>query len=583
MVIATKSDQTHASHPFSLEDRAQARRSRPCHVLLIYPQFIPNSFWNYKDTCKLVGANYPAAPLGLITVAALLPQNWDFRLVNRNTEDLTAADFDWADLVMSGGMITQQPDTLALISRCQAHGKPIVVGGPDVTSSPHLYRSADFQVLGEAEQVIADFVAAWEAGESSGIFTAEKFTIDVTKSPPPRFDLLKFEQYLHVGVQYSRGCPFTCEFCDIIELYGRVPRTKTTPQILAELDQLLRLGYRGHVDFVDDNLIGNKKALKAFLPELRAWQCAHDFPFEFSTEASINLADDNELLAMMKEANFFAVFVGIESPDPDTLVSMRKKQNTRRDIVASVHKIYAAGMFVTAGFIVGFDSERVSIADAMVEFIEACAIPVCMVGLLSALPNTQLTRRLAKEGRLIEGHDVIQETGDQCTLGINFDPKRPMRDILTDYRRILEDVFDPTAFAGRLSRLASLLERTERRPELPEGDFRRRYDSIETVHRIVNAVPGTRDVFWQTLVRCAKSNPAALRHITMQMALYLHLGPFSRYVIAETNRRIAELDDEAPVSQASEHETSDSLRQPLHWARGAIRRESRAPDGPRGA
>jgi len=572
MVIATMSVQMAAWQPLAIDDRPRARRSRPCRVLLIYPQFIPNSFWNYKDTCRLVGAEYPAAPLGLITVAALMPQSWEFRLVNRNTEELTAADFDWADLVMSGGMITQQPDTLAIISRCHERGKPIVVGGPDATSSPHLYRSADFQVLGEAEHVIADFVAAWEAGENSGIFTAEKFTIDVTKSPPPRFDLLKFEQYLHVGVQYSRGCPFTCEFCDIIELYGRVPRTKTTPQILAELDQLLRLGYRGHVDFVDDNLIGNKKALKAFLPELRAWQYAHDFPFEFSTEASINLADDNELLAMMKEANFFAVFVGIESPDPGTLVSMKKKQNTRRDMVASVHKIYAAGMFVTAGFIVGFDSESVSIADAMVEFIEACAIPVCMVGLLSALPNTQLTRRLAKEGRLIEGHDVIQETGDQCTLGINFDPKRPMRDILTDYKRILEQVFDPIAYAGRLSRLALVLARTDRHRELHEGDSRRRYDSIDTVHRIINAVRGTRDVFWQTLVRCTKSNPAALRYIIMQMALYLHLGPFSRYVIAETNRRIAELDDEAPASRASGHETSDSLRQPFQWARGAIRR-----------
>ena len=456
----------------AIHDPVPATRLRSSRILLIYPQFVPNSFWNYKDACKLVGAVYPVAPLGLITVAALLPQSWEFRLVDRNTEELNAADIDWADLVLSGGMMNQQPDTLALISLCHARGKPIVVGGPDVTSSPHIYRSADFQVLGEAEHVIADFVAAWEAGESAGVFTAEKFTIDVTKSPTPRFDLLKFEQYLYVGLQYSRGCPFTCEFCDIIELYGRVPRTKTTPQILAELDRLLQLGYRGHVDFVDDNLIGNKKALKAFLPELSAWQEAHDYPFEFSTEASINLADDSELLAMMKKANFFAVFVGIESPDPDTLIAMKKKQNTRRDIVASVHKIYAAGMFVTAGFIVGFDSERVSIASAMVEFIEACAIPVCMVGLLYALPNTQLTRRLAKEGRLHAGHDVAEnKAGDQCSFGINFDPMRPMRDILADYKGILERVFDPIAYAGRLDRLALVLDRADRRPELPHGEL----------------------------------------------------------------------------------------------------------------
>jgi radical SAM superfamily enzyme YgiQ (UPF0313 family) len=516
--------------------------------LLIYPLFVPNSFWNYGETCKLVGARYPAAPLGLITVAALLPQSWEFRLVNRNTEDLDTADIAWADIVMTGGMLSQQPDCLELIKLSQAQGKPVVVGGPDVTSSPHLYRSADFQVLGEAEEVIQDFVSAWEAGQRSGVFQAEKFTIDVTKSPPPRFDLLKFDQYFYVGLQYSRGCPFTCEFCDIIELYGRVPRTKTTPQILAELEQLYQLGYRGPVDFVDDNLIGNKKALKLFLPELKTWLEAHDYPFEFSTEASINLADDDELLRLMKQANFFAIFVGIESPDPATLIAMKKKQNTRRDIAASVHKIYAAGIFVTAGFIVGFDTEKLSIADAMADFIEETAIPVCMVGLLYALPNTQLTRRLEKEGRLHDGHDIMPDggVGDQCTLGINFEPKRPLRDVLTDYKHILERVYDPHAYAGRLSRLADLLDRSGRREESPQNAVHGRLASIETVYRIINAVPGTREIFWQTFVKCAKSNPAALRYIVMLMAMYIHLGPFSRRVIAEIDRRIAAEDAATP-------------------------------------
>ena len=523
--------------------------SRACRVLLIYPRFVPNSFWNYTEACNLVGARYPAAPLGLITVAALLPQSWEFRLVNRNTEELDAADIDWADMIMTGGMLNQQPDCLELIRLCHAQGKPVVVGGPDVTSSPHLYRSADFQVLGEAEDVIHDFVAAWEAGQRAGVFQAEKFKIDVTKSPPPRFDLLKFDQYLYVGVQYSRGCPFTCEFCDIIELYGRVPRAKTTPQILAELEQLYQLGYRGHVDFVDDNLIGNKKALKLFLPELKTWLEAHDYPFEFSTEASINLADDNDLLKLMKQANFFAVFVGIESPDPATLIAMKKKQNTRRDIAASIHKIYGAGIFVTAGFIVGFDTEKLSIAEAMADFIEESAIPVCMVGLLYALPNTQLTRRLAKEGRLHEGHDLMLDgsSGDQCTLGINFDPKRPMRDVLTDYKNILERVYDPAAYAGRLTRLAALMDRSGRRAEPAENNVHGRLASIETVYRIINAVPGTREVFWQTFVKCAKSNPAALRYIVMLMAMYIHLGPFSRRVIAEIDRRIAAEDAAAPA------------------------------------
>jgi radical SAM superfamily enzyme YgiQ (UPF0313 family) len=518
---------------------------RSCRVLLIYPKFVPNSFWNYAESCKLVDARYPAAPLGLITVAALLPQSWEFKLVNCNTEELDPVDIDWADMVMTGGMMNQQPDCLRLISLCHAHDKPVVVGGPDATSSPHLYTSADFQVLGEAEDVIKNFVSAWERGERSGIFAAEKFQVDVTKTPIPRFDLLTLEHYLYICVQYSRGCPFTCEFCDIIELYGRNPRTKANEQMLAELDRLYVLGYRGHVDFVDDNLIGNKKALKKFLPKLKAWQETHDYPFEFSTEASINLADDDQLLEMMKQANFFAVFIGIESPDPETLIQMRKKQNTKRNIAECVHKIYGYGMFVTAGFIVGFDSEKALMADSMVAFIDECAIPVCMVGLLYALPNTQLTRRLAKEGRLYEGHDMMREdrAGDQCSLGINFVPKRPLREVLTDYKRILRQVYDPAAYASRLDRLASMLNRSDRRRALPEGDMRRRMGSLETVYHIINAVPDAREVFWNTFTNCARTNPAALRYIVLLMAIYIYLGPFSRTVIAEIDRRIAAIDE----------------------------------------
>ena len=438
---------------------------------------------------------------------------------------MTEADLGWADIVMTGGMLAQQVDTLELIELCHAHGKPVAVGGPDPTSSPQVYVAADFRVLGEVEGIIGDFVAALDAGERSGCFTAPKFTIDVTTSPIPRFDLLKFEHYLYVGVQYSRGCPFTCEFCDIIELYGRVPRAKTTSQMLAELETLYQLGYRGHVDFVDDNLIGNKKALKIFLPQLAAWLKARDYPFEFSTEASINMADDDELLKLMGQANFFTVFVGIESPDPKTLVHTKKKQNTRRNLADSVHKIYRAGMFVTAGFIVGFDSEEVSMADAMADFIEESAIPVCMVGLLYALPNTQLTRRLAATGRLHPDHDVAPpELSDQCTATLNFDTLRPLSEILRDYRRVLQRVYDPSAFAGRLQRLAGMLDRSGRPRDLPEGDKRLKVASIEMVHKIIGRLPDASDQFWQTFVKCAKSNPAALRYIVILMAFYLHLG-----------------------------------------------------------
>ena len=517
--------------------------SRPCRVLLVYPRFSAATFWNFSVACELLGARIPAAPLGLITLAATLPQTWDIRLVNRNTEELAEADLVWADIVMTGGMLAQQVDTLELIALCHARDKPVAVGGPDPTSSPQVYAAADFRVLGEAEGIIGEFIAAWEAGERSGCFTAAKFTVDVTTSPIPRFDLLNFDHYLYVGVQYSRGCPFTCEFCDIIELYGRVPRAKTTPQIIAELETLYQLGYRGHVDFVDDNLIGNKKALKTLLPELAAWLKARDYPFEFSTEASINMSDDAELLRLMREANFFMIFVGIESPDPKTLVHTKKKQNTRRDLAESVHTIYRAGMLVTAGFIVGFDTEELPIGDAMADFIEEAAIPVCMVGLLYALPNTQLTRRLAAAGRLHPNHDISPpDISDQCTATPNFDTLRPLSEVLRDYRRILERIYDPSAFAGRLERLAAMLDRTGLLRDMHEGDKRRRVAAIEMVHKIVTRLPEAREHFWQTFVNCAKSNPAALRYIVMMMAFYLHLGPFARQVIATIDARLAELD-----------------------------------------
>lgn len=513
-----------------------------CNVLLIYPRFAADTFWNFAETCALFGAKYPAAPLGLITVAAMLPPSWTVRLIDRNAEDLSAADIAWADLVMTGGMLPQQRDTLEIVDLCQAQGKPVAIGGPAVTSTPHIYAKADFRVLGEAEGVIDAFVAAWEAGTREGVFEIEKFTVDVTKSPVPRFDLLNFEHYLHIGVQFSRGCPFTCEFCDIIELYGRVPRAKTNAQMLAELDELHRLGYRGHVDFVDDNLIGNKKAVRTFMPELRAWLERRDYPFEFTTEASVNLADDDDFLKAMSEANFVGVFIGIESPDPDTLVAMKKKQNTRRSLVESIHKIYAAGIFVTAGFIVGFDSEKSSIADGMIELIEEAAIPVCMVGLLYALPNTQLTRRLTKEGRLHPVPDsYLPGSADQCTQGLNFDTLRPREQILLDYKRILEKVYEPAAYAGRLERLAALLDNSHRKRQTDAGLSRRRFDGREMINRFITNLPEPRELFWPAFTRCVSSNPQSARWIMALTALYLHLGPFSRYVIGQIEQKIETL------------------------------------------
>ena len=426
-------------------------------------------------------------------------------------------------------------------------GKPVVVGGPDATSSPDVYRGADFLVLGEAEAVIEDFIKAWSAGAERGAFEAPKFTVDVSTTPIPRFDLLKFEHYLYVGVQFSRGCPFNCEFCDIIELYGRVPRAKTNQQMLAELDALYAAGYRGHVDFVDDNLIGNKKALKRFLPELHAWQRKHGYPFEFSTEASMNLADDRELLAMLREANFFAIFVGIESPDAETLISTQKKQNTRRSLADSVHKINAAGMFVVAGFIVGFDTEKDAVAEAMIDCIEATGIPVAMVGLLTALPNTQLTRRLEREGRLLA---FQRGGGDQCTSGLNFVTLRPRRDVLADFRAILASIYDPTAYFARVRRLGRVLDR----PHLPDPIvWKTVVKELRAFARTLWAMnvrrPELRRHFWATVIDCMRHNSRNFEPIMTMSVMYLHLGAFAQVLIADLDRQIEEIDAGLAVEQ----------------------------------
>jgi len=531
-------------------DIVELRDPRAPNVLLVYPRFAAATFWNFAATCELLGVKYPAAPLGLITTAAMFPPSWTVRLVDRNAEELTAANLDWADMVMTGGMLAQHNDTAEVIRIAQKHGKPVVVGGPAITSVPEAYLQADFQVLGEAEGILEKFIEAWTNGVRKGVFSAEKFTADVTKSPIPRFDLLKFDYYLHVGVQFSRGCPFTCEFCDIIELYGRVPRTKTTPQMLAELDRLYELGYRGHIDFVDDNLIGNKKAVKAFLPHLARWLEEHDYAFEFTTEASLNLADDDELLKLMNAANFFGVFTGIESPNPETLVQMKKKQNTRRNIAESVHRIYAAGMFVTAGFIVGFDNEKAAMSEPMIDLIEEAAIPVAMVGLLYALPNTQLTRRLAKEGRLHPLPEMVPDGhGDQCTNGLNFDTLRPRREILEDYKRVLDRIYDPVAFAGRLRRLSDMLDNSTRKGQVRATDAKRKFSSAGMLHKLMASVPEPRDLFRETFSHCLKTNPRSARWIIGQMAFYLHLGPFSRFVINEIDLKIDQIDASALTAQ----------------------------------
>ncbi len=515
------------------------------NVLLVFPKFNPKSFWSFEGVLHVVGARCPAPPLGMITVAALFPPEWRARLVDRNAEELTDADLGWADMVMTGGMHAQQADTREIIRLCRARRIPVVVGGPDVTSSPHVYADADFRVAGEAEDALPAFVAAWRRGERRGDFAGPRFQADVSRSPVPRFDLLKVEHYLFVGVQFSRGCPFTCEFCDVIELFGRRPRTKTPAQMLAELDALLALGYRGHVDFVDDNLIGNVKAVKEFLPHLVAWQKAHGYPFMFSTEATLNLADDPRLLQLMRDANFFVIFVGIESPDTGTLTHISKKLNTRHRIPESVGRINAAGIFVIGGFVVGFDSEEGRIAGPMVQCVEDCGIPVAMVGRLHALPNTRLTRRLEQEGRLFPGLGVDTErrSGGLCVGGLNFETARPRAEVLRDHAEILSRVYDAGAFFGRVSRTVVPLPRLDLGPAVFLRDAWRDAGRMRRILWEVTARrPGIRGRFWRLFLECLVSNPRALHVLLFAVVFFLYLEPLTDYAVRETKKQIDDIE-----------------------------------------
>jgi radical SAM superfamily enzyme YgiQ (UPF0313 family) len=526
-----------------------------CNVLLVAPAFPGNTFWHLGATCAVSGVRHTQPPLGLLTVAALLPSTWTCRLIDRNVADLMEADLAWADLVMTGGMNVQRHDCLAVIERVHRHGKPVVVGGPDVTSQPDAYDEADFVVCGEAEGVMAALIAAWDEGQRHGTFVAERSSVDVGQTPVPRFDLVSRQDYLFYSIQFSRGCPFTCEFCDIIELYGRVPRVKTVEQFLGELDALYRSGYRGHLDFVDDNFIGNKKAVKTLLAAMIEWQRARGYPFWLSTEASLNLADDADLLALMRQANFGLVFIGIETPDIASLVATRKKQNTRRHIPESVHRIQDAGMLVVAGFIVGFDTDPAEAAAGMIACIREAAIPACMVGLLVALPNTQLYRRLQTERRLFSLDWLVDrlkaEGGDQCILGLNFETLRPRRDVLSDYRRVLDDVYSPRAYFARVRDVVGRFKgwplhgaASEARPRwhllgVADAEWR---SLLRLMWGALGIGPRTLFHVVRLMVWAVRTDPRRVHPAGVMAAFYLHLGPFAGVAAKAASSHIATID-----------------------------------------
>jgi radical SAM superfamily enzyme YgiQ (UPF0313 family) len=418
------------------------------NVLLLYPRF-PKSFWSFEKTIELLGRKAMLPPLGLITVAAILPQEWNYKLVDLNVREVTEAEWGWSELVICSAMIVQKPDLLVQIQEAKRRGKKVAVGGPYPTALPHEVSDfADYLILDEGELTIPLFVEAITQGQESGTFRAPNGERpDVTITPVPRFELLEFDAYAEMSVQFSRGCPFQCEFCDIIVLYGRKPRTKAPEQLLKELDYLYELGWRRSIFMVDDNFIGNKRNVKLFLKELLPWMVEHKYPFSFATEASVDLANDQELMDEMVKCNFGAVFLGIETPDEASLALTQKHQNTRSSLSEAVDRIAATGIRVMAGFIIGFDGEKTGAGKRIVQFVEQTNIPTAVFSMLQALPDTALWHRLTKEGRMrVEGANI-----NQTTL-MNFVPTRPLEEIAYEYMDAFDELYEPSKFLDRTYR-----------------------------------------------------------------------------------------------------------------------------------
>ena len=415
-------------------------------ILLVYPKY-PDTFWSFKHALKFTPCKALNTPLGLLTIAAMLPDEWEKRAVDMNTNRLTDKDIEWADYVFISAMIAQQKSAREVIGRCQRLGRKTVGGGPLFTTGYGTFdfSDVDYLVMNEAEITLPRFLADLENGCPQHLYQTDH-RADITQTPIPDYSLIDLKKYASVTIQYSRGCPFDCEFCDIIILDGHKPRTKTRAQILAELDAVYNTGYRGNIFIVDDNFIGNRKKLKTeILPAMAAWQAQRKYPFTFLTEVSINLSDDDDLMRLMADVGFNTVFVGIETPNEESLAECNKFANKNRDLVSSVKRLQNYGFQVMGGFIVGFDSDPESIFKSQINFIQKSGIVTAMVGILMAPPETKLWHRLAKENRLLVGG-----TGDNTDGTTNMVPKMGFDILVEGYQHILHTIYSPKAYYDRI-------------------------------------------------------------------------------------------------------------------------------------
>jgi radical SAM superfamily enzyme YgiQ (UPF0313 family) len=414
------------------------------NILLVYPDY-PDTFWSFKYALQFVSKKVSEPPLGLLTAAALLPEEWEKKLVQMRITPLKNKDLEWADMVFISAMSIQKDSAHEVIRRCKERGLKVVAGGPLFTTLYEEFDDVDYLILNEAEITLPQFLNDLHNDRPRHIYTSDEFA-DITRTPPPLLEPVNMKNYTTMNIQYSRGCPFNCEFCNISTLYGSRVRTKTKEQILTELENIYNSGWRGGVFFVDDNFIGNKTKLKnKILPAMIEWMKKKKYPFAFKTEVSINLADDQGLLQLMVESGFDSVFIGIETVNEESLAECNKIQNTNRDLLTAVKRIQNAGLQVDAGFIVGFDNDPPSIFDRLSAFIQESGIVTAMVGLLNAPRGTKLSRRLAGEGRLLE--DI---SGDNTDFSINFIPKMDLETLMNGYKQILGKIYSPPNYYKRV-------------------------------------------------------------------------------------------------------------------------------------
>ncbi|MHB9073550.1 MAG: B12-binding domain-containing radical SAM protein [Desulfobaccales bacterium] len=503
------------------------------------------------ETCKLDSRKTLLPPLGLMTVAALLPATWEFRLVDLNVRALTADDWQWADLVMVSGMIIQREGVLSLIREAKDRGKTVVVGGPYATSLSQevLDAGADFLVRGEAENLILSLLAALERGTPGVVIEAAQRP-ELTGSPIPRFDLIRFDDYATLGVQTCRGCPFDCEFCDIVSLYGRTPRYKDPEQIIAELETLYRLGWRRQIFFSDDNFIGNKKHARAILNRLIPWMKSHGEPFAFWTQTSVNLGEDLEIIDLLTAANFAYVFLGVETPEPGILRAAGKYQNLRSPLENSLATINANGLNIVASFIIGFDGEQSGAVDRIGDFAEELAIPVLLINILQPLPNTRLWKRLKDEGRLLHN----KPSGDFYGMEFNYLPNRPQEEILAEFVRGIDRLYGPTAYLARTYRYFLTMRPTRR--VLSQGQLKTTFKAqssqsppvplrvaITKLFTLIKLIwrqgiwPAYRWQFWRQLWGIYRQNPSRMLSYIMVCALGENLFDLRKKILFKWSRR----------------------------------------------